>query len=334
MLKTGKLDNKLLEDIVFKYIRHRRPEVLTRPGIGEDCAVIDFGPYECVVSTDPITAAAAQAGVLAIHVSCNDIASNGVAPLGVMLAVLLPEGTREDEVRDIMRKAAEAAEESNVEIIGGHTEITAAVTKPVIISTAIGRAEKGASQNAKTMRPGDFFLLTKQAGLEGTGIIASDFRRRLANVLSDAEISEAEAMLSRVSVVREGVIAGRIGTSGMHDVTEGGVLGAVWEMCEISGTGAEIWEDAIPVAAVTKKICAHFGIDGLRLISSGSMLIAARPEKKDLLLSAVREAGVDISCIGVVKERETGLSVISGDVRRGIEPPGADEIYKVTSENP
>ncbi|MDR2356070.1 MAG: AIR synthase family protein [Clostridiales Family XIII bacterium] len=329
MLKLGKLDNKLLEDIVFRHIRHRRPEVLTRPGIGDDCAVLDFGPYECVLSTDPITAAAAQAGLLAIHVSCNDIASNGVAPLGVMLAVLLPKGTEEGEVRELMRRAAEAAEELDVEIIGGHTEITAAVTKPVIISTAVGRAEKGASQNAKDMRPGDFLLLTKQAGLEGTGIIANDFAQRLTYMLREAELREAQAMLSRVSVVREGVIAGRIGTAGMHDVTEGGVLGAVWEMCEISGTGAEIWEDAIPVAAVTRKICAHFDIDCLRLISGGSMLIAARPEKKDALLSAIRTAGTEVACIGVVQERDAGIFMVSCDTRQPVDPPGADEIYKV-----
>jgi hydrogenase expression/formation protein HypE len=328
MLKIGKLDNKLLEEIVFKHVRHRKPEVLTRPGIGEDCAVIDFGPYECVVSTDPITAAPAQAGTLAIHVSCNDIASNGVAPVGVMLAVLLPEGTEEDEVRGLMREAAEAAESIDVEIIGGHTEITAAVTRPVIVSTAIGRAEKGASSRAKSMRPGDFFLLTKSAGLEGTGVIASDFKHELAGVLSDAEISEAEAMLTKVSVVREGVTAGRVGNSGMHDVTEGGVLGAVWEMCEISKTGAEIWDGAIPVAEVTRKLCAHFGMDCLRLISSGSMLIAARPETKDRLMSAIRESGVEISCIGVVKEREAGLRIVGDGFMNEIGPPGADEIYK------
>ncbi|MDR2088321.1 MAG: AIR synthase family protein [Clostridiales Family XIII bacterium] len=330
MLKIGKLDNNLLEDIVFRHIRHRRQEVLTRPGVGEDCAVVDFGAYECVLSTDPITAAAAQAGPLAIHVSCNDIAASGVAPLGVLLAVLLPEGTREEEVRELMRRAAEAAAELDVEIIGGHTEITASVTKPVIISTAIGRAAKGAAQSAKDMRPGDCLLLTKRAGLEGTGILASDFKHRLAGVLSDAELIEAEAMLSRVSVVCEGVIAGRIGTAGMHDVTEGGVLGAVWEMCEISGTGAEIREKAIPVAPVTRKVCAHFGLDSLRLISSGSMLIAARPAKKDALMAAIGEAGVEITCIGAVRERGEGVRIVGGDgVRRSVDPPGADEIYKV-----
>jgi hydrogenase expression/formation protein HypE len=115
----------------------------------------------------------------------------------------------------------------------------------------------------------------------------------------------------------------------MHDVTEGGVLGAVFEMCEIAETGAEIWEETIPVAAVTRKICAHFGIDSLRLISSGSMLIAAHPAEKDALLSAVREAGVEIACIGVVRERSAGLYVVQDGIRRAIDPPGADEIYKV-----
>jgi len=98
MLKAGKLDSRLLEEIVFKNIKFKRPEVITRPGIGEDCAVVDFGAYECVLSTDPITAAVGEIGRLAVHISCNDIASNGVEPLGIMLAVMLPEGTTQEQV--------------------------------------------------------------------------------------------------------------------------------------------------------------------------------------------------------------------------------------------
>ena len=106
MLKIGKLDSDLLEKIVFRNIRFRRPEVLTRPGIGEDCAVIDYGSYECVMSTDPITAAIGDVGRLSVHISCNDVASNGVEPVGIMLAVLLPEGTTEKQVDDMMHQAA------------------------------------------------------------------------------------------------------------------------------------------------------------------------------------------------------------------------------------
>lgn len=328
-MKIGKLDSKLLEEIVFNNIKFKRPEVVTRPGIGEDCAVVDFGDYDCVLSTDPITGAVGEIGRLAINISCNDIASNGIEPLGILLACMLPEGTTEDEIREIMCQAGEESAKIGVEIIGGHTEITAAVNQPVIVSTALGRSLKGASQNAKDMKPGDYILMTKLAGMEGTGIIACDHKQRLNGVLTADEISEAEAMVSQISVVREGVIAGRIGTSGMHDITEGGVLGAVWEMCEISDTGAEVYLEEIPVAEVTKKICSYFGIDWLRLISSGCMLIIARPERKDTLIKEINNAGIPAACIGRITEKSRGRVIIGGGTKIDITPPDSDELYKV-----
>lgn len=329
MLKVGKLDSDLLKKIVFEKITYKRPEVLIRPGIGEDCAVVDFGDYECVMSTDPITAAVSEIGRLAIHITCNDIASNGVEPLGIMLSVMLPLGTTEEDVKIIMEHAGETAAELGVEIIGGHTEITQAVHTPVIVSTAIGRAKKGQSQSATEMKPGDFVMMTKSAGIEGTGILALDFERELGDVCSKEELLEAKQLLSQVSVVREGIVAGKIGTAGMHDITEGGVLGAVWEMCEISHNGVELWLDHIPVKNVTKKICEHFGINYLRLISSGCMLIMVTPENRSLLEHDLAKAGIEVSCIGVIKERKVGVMMKSEDGLEPIAPPEADELYKV-----
>lgn len=328
-MKIGKIDSDLLERIVFKNIRFRRPEVVTRPGIGEDCAVVEFGNYDCVLSTDPITGAVGDIGRLAVHISCNDIASNGIEPLGILLACMLPESTTADEIEHMMKQAGEAAEKLGVEIIGGHTEITAAVNQPVIVSTALGRAPSGGSQKAADMREGDYILLTKTAGLEGTAVIACDHADRLAGVLDAAELAEAKAMLDQVSVVREGVAAGKIGTAGMHDVTEGGVLGAVWEMCEIAGVGADIWFEDIPVSEITKKISAHFGIDWLRLISSGCMLIVAHSEQKDTLIDAIREQGVSVNCIGRVTAPGAERIMIRDGKRLVIDPPTSDELYKV-----
>lgn len=333
MLKTGKLDSRLLEEIVFKNIKFKRPEVITRPGIGEDCAVVDFGSYECVLSTDPITAAVGEIGKLAVHISCNDIASNGIEPLGILLAIMLPEGTTEEQVEMIMKQAGEVSEELGVEIIGGHTEITSAVSKPVIVSTAIGRGEKWASQHTENMNPGDYILMTKQAGMEGTGIIAGDFGEELKGILTEGEFQVAKEMLNQVSVVKEGVIAGKIGTAGMHDITEGGVLGSVWEMCNIAKTGAEVWIEKIPVSDVTKKICDHFDIDYLRLISSGSMMIMVHPEVKDQMMDTLQNAGISVACIGVICEREAGIRMVKGDEKTVIAPPASDELYKVISKD-
>lgn len=333
VLKVGKLDSNLLKNAVIDKIKYKRPEVLARAGIGEDCAVIDFGEYECVLSTDPITAAVSEIGRLAIHISCNDIASNGVEPVGILLTVMLPEGSTDDDVRTIMEQAADAADACNVEIIGGHTEVTTAVNKPVIVSTAIGKGLRGGSASAENIRIGDSIIMTKTAGLEGTGIIAGDFESELKGVLSNDEIEGAKALLDNVSVVRDGTVAGSVGTHGMHDVTEGGILGAIWEICQIAGVGAEIHEDAVPVNPVTRKICDHFGINYMRLISSGSMIIMARPEKKNEIIKKLEAVGVAAAEIGRITASEDGLVLVKGsgkdEKRMPIDPPGPDELYKV-----
>jgi hydrogenase expression/formation protein HypE len=332
ILKAGKLDSDLLQEIVFDKIQFKRPEVLTRPGIGEDCAVVDFGSYECILSTDPITAAISEIGRLAIHISCNDIASNGVEPLGIMLAVMLPVGTTREEIEEMMRQAGAASRELGVEIIGGHTEITQAVSKPVIVSTAIGRGNKWASQHTENMNPGDLIMLTKSAGLEGAGILACDFEDRLKKILTAQELSRSKAFLDRVSVVAEGVAAGKVGTHGMHDVTEGGVLGAVWEMCQVAGVGAEVWADQVPVEPETKKICDYFTLDYLRLISSGCMLIMVPREKQEEMSAALADIGVQAAYIGVIEEEWRGMYMKVEDERIAIAPPASDELYKVVGQ--
>ena len=175
--------------------------------------------------------------------------------------------------------------------------------------------------------------MTKTAGLEGTGIIAGDFKNQLKEILTDEELAEAKALLGNVSVVRDGTVAGSVGTHGMHDVTEGGILGAIWEMCRIAGVGAEIHEDAVPVNDVTRKICDHFGINYLRLISSGSMIIMARPEKKNEIIKKLAAVGVEAAEIGVITPPESGLVLVKGsgadESRVPIDPPGPDELYKV-----
>ena len=138
--------------------------------------------------------------------------------------------------------------------------------------------------------------------------------------LSAEELRHARAMLDRVSVVAEGTAAGRTGVCAMHDITEGGVLGAVWEMCKVAGLGAEIEEKSIPVDPVTLKICSRFDINPLRLISSGCMLIIARPDKKEQLESVIDE----ITCIGKIMDTEYGIRMDG----KAISPPESDELYK------
>lgn len=325
-LPIGKLDSDLLKEIVYKNISYKNDAVLQRPGIGEDCAVVDFGDYECVMSTDPITGSVEDIGKLAINVTLNDIASNGVAPLGIMLAVMLPYGTTKEDVEKIMQQAGQEAEKNRIEIIGGHTEITDAVTRPVIVSTAIGKCPAGKSVNSDNIKVGDRILVTKELGLEGIGIISKDCKERLAGNLSKAELSEAQSFIHKTNVVREGILAGEVGVDGMHDITEGGLLGAVWEMCETSGLGAEICYEKVPFSDVGRKICDLLNLDFLRLISSGSMLIIAEPDKSAELIKKAASEGINITDIGEITE--SGRIMTKNGQRLEIAPPSADELYK------
>ncbi len=323
MLPVGKLDSDILREIVFNKITLRRKEVKTRAAIGEDCAVVDFGNSDLVISTDPITAAVEEIGNLAIHISCNDIASNGIEPIGIMLSVMLPIGTEKKDVEKIMEQAGQVAEKLGVEIVGGHTEITGVVNKPVIVSTAFGRKLEGAEESQPEQ--GDSIIMTKTAGIEGIGIIASDLEEKIIGILSADEIKEAKDFLNNISVVKEGVEAGKIGVSKMHDITEGGILGAVWEMCQGANLGAEIKKENIPLDKVTEKISSALKIDPYRLISSGCMLIICKQEKEEKIKASIEKLGIKATKIGEMKEKTFGIKMDGQE----IEPPKGDEIYKV-----
>ena len=326
-MRIGKLDNDMLERLVLGKTGVSREEVIKGAGIGEDCAVLDFGAYDCVLSTDPITASADRIGSLAVHVSCNDIAAHGTEPVAIMLTVLLPPSVTEDEIEEIARQADETAKELGISIIGGHTEITDSVTRPLISAVALGRAQK--REGFEEPKDGDSIIVTKSLALEGTGILAEKHSDLLRRVMTEQEIEKAKAMLDRVSVVKEGVIAGGLGVSAMHDITEGGVLGAVWEVCSLKGVGAELQMENLPFEDETLTLCAYLGIDPLRLISSGSMLVVIRTDKEEVLITALEEAGIPATTIGLIKPAADGIVLIDRSGERVlIEPPGPDEIYK------
>ena len=326
MMKTGKLPDAVLKKIVFDKIRKVRSEVLVRPGTGMDCSALDFGEYICVLSSDPITGTAKEIGRLSVHISCNDIASCGVEPLGLMTTILCPPGSTEKELEQIMDQLADAAASINVDLLGGHTEVTTAVTRFVISCTAVGRCVRDDMVVATGARDGDDLVITKHAGLEGASIIAHEKETELRNALGNKDIEEAKAFIDNISVVKDGLAAAKFGAHAMHDVTEGGILGAVWEMCEASGKGAEVNIDRIPVLLSTRRICEYYNIDPYRLISSGCMLIAASDGKG--LAEHLGKEGIAAAVIGRLNGTGDIRALRDGKKER-IGPPEADELYKV-----
>lgn len=323
-MKIGKINWDDLKEVIDNSKGVKRKEVRISSGIGEDCSIISFGEYECVLSTDPITGAASNTGSLAVNINCNDIASCGAEPLGILVTILAPEGTSLKEIKKVMKDIDEETKKLNVEVIGGHTEITDAVNRLVVSCTAVGRAKAGKGVSTAGAKAGDDIIITKELCLEGTCILANDYEKKLEGVLTTVEIEKAKGFLNNISVVEEGKIAGDYGVSSMHDITEGGVLGALWEMAEASGIGFKVFQEKMPVNEITEKICRFFQIDPLRLISSGSMLIAVKNGED--LVNKLKEKGIKAAIIGKITDHK-GVLVSQGEEKEVL-PPERDELFK------
>jgi len=325
-MEVGKIPNNILNKLILENIKNKRSEILIRPAIGEDCTAIDLDGKICVLSTDPVTGAANNIGKLAVHISCNDVASSGAEPIGILITILAPPSAEISDFQLIMKQAAEVCDKLNVEILGGHTEITSAVNRFVLSSTVIGKTIKDKLVLTSGAQAGDDIIMTKWAGLEGTAIIAADMENELGKTVGTDIVKKAKGFINHISVVKEGMLAGEFGVNSMHDITEGGVLGAVWEVLRSSGKGGIIYKDKIPVKEETSKICEHFNIDPFRLISSGSMLITCK--KGAELIEILKKNNIEASIIGIVNEGNE-IKLKDGDDFIKISQPGSDELYKV-----
>jgi hydrogenase expression/formation protein HypE len=319
-MRIGKLSPDELRSIVFDNIRQTRPEVVVPAGLGEDSTVLDLGGELCVVSTDPITGASSGLGRLAVIIACNDVATSGADPVAVILTILAPPHSTLEEISLVMEQANQAAQELGVQIAGGHTEVTAAVNQMVLSTTSIGRVSKDNLLFGGKVTPDCSLLLVREAGLEGTSIIAHDYGELLQEFMSQDEISAAQELAEQLSVVYLCRIAAGNGAVAMHDVTEGGVLGAAYEMAQAAAVGLELTEE-IPIHPLTRKICSRYGLDPLRLISSGAILVATRSPEQTM--AALRATGVPVAVIG----RFTNNAGKITRNERTISPPEGDELW-------
>lgn len=326
-MEIGKVSETILKRSIFRQMHTRREEVLVGAGVGEDCAVMQLAPDEVfVLSTDPITGTEKDIGKLAIQITANDLASAGAQPVGVLLTVLLPPSADEAQIRQLAKEVDEACQELRIQVMGGHTEVTAAVNQPLISVTGVGKVKKGCLVTTGGAKVGDDVVVTKWIGIEGTSIIAKEKEAELLSRFSRAFVKVAKDFDKFLSVVPEAMTAVEFGVSAMHDVTEGGIYGALWELAEAAGVGLEIDLKAIPIRQETVEICECFRLNPYQLISSGCMLMTATDGRG--LVRALQKEGIQAKVIGRCVEGKA-KKVMNGEDVAYLERPKVDEVYKI-----
>ena len=325
-MEIGKVPENVLKRSILKQIKTKRPEVLVGADVGEDCAIIGLQPDDVMVlSTDPITGTTKEMGRWAVMISANDIASSGAEVVGVLVCALLPPRIREIKIRELMQEIEACCQELNIQVVGGHTEVTDAVNRPVLSVTGIGKVKKERMIPTKGAKPGQDIVITKWAALEGTAILAKEKEEELLQKFPAFLIEEAKGYSQYLSIIKEAAIAGKSNVSAMHDITEGGVFGALWEMAESAGVGLTIDLKKIPIKQATVEICNYFDVNPYEMMSSGSLMLAA--DNGYDLVRVLEEAGIHAAVIGKVTEGNDRV-VTNGEETRFLEPPKTDQLYK------
>lgn len=326
-MKAGKLSDSVLRRSVIKQLHNSSDDILLQSGVGVDGSRIAWNCDEDVVlSMDPITLSRERIGWLGICAALNDVACAGATPIAVLVSILLPTSASEQLLRDILGDMRLACDPHGIAIIGGHTEVTRAVREPLVTVTGVGRVHKSHRMDAKDIAPDMDIVATKWIGLEGTAILASEKYEELAERFTKPFLDQAKAFYNYIPIWSEAAVAVKSGAGAMHDVSEGGIYGALWDMAERAGVGLEIDLQRIPIRQETVEICEFFDLNPYKLLGGGCALIAAKDGES--LVQAMERANIPAVVIGRTTDSNDRI-LFRGEDRRFLETTQTDELRRV-----
>lgn len=314
-MRQGKVSQAVLDRSVIRQI-------------GTDTLAEAYKPdsvENLVFSTGPATGIYSDVCKYALSRACNDVAAKFGEPIGVTVSAIYPPETQEQVIASDAKSLGELLRARNLQLFGGHTEVTDAVSRPLITITAIGRADK-ALHRAKE---GDTLILTESIALEAVSILAELRQDALEAHFPKFLCAEAKAFGEKLSIVQAAQIAGRY-ASAMQDLSQGGIFGSLWEFAEQSGIGLEVDLKAIPIRQETVEICDYLGVNPYESLSSGSLLFSTDNEQD--ALRALHEAGIEACVIGRVSASNDRI-IRSGEEIRYLDRPKADEMFSIFAQS-
>jgi hydrogenase expression/formation protein HypE len=331
MLPVGKLPPSLLARILPEGAPD--PRLILGPGVGLDCAVVDLGDRMLAFKSDPITFTSDSIGWYAVQVNANDIVTVGAAPRWFLPTLLLPgNGTTSDLVENIMEQINLACRDLGISVVGGHTEITHSLKRPIMAGTMIGEISPGQLVTPRGAAPGDRLLLTKGVPIEGTAILAREFEPTLSIQIDRDDLEQAREYLFNpgISVVRDAQIACGAGSvTAMHDPTEGGLAAALWELATACERSLVVETEKIPISDISRRICQSLGLDPLSTIASGALLLSVRDADADKICHALVDEGINCTAIGKVEAGPTAVWGLENGKRISFPYPERDEIARM-----
>ena len=272
-------------------------------------------------------------GRYAVHVNANDVAVLGARPLWFFVVLLLPEGRTTPELAEtIMADVRATCEELGITLGGGHTEITQGLDRPILVGQMLGEIVPTRLVRKTRIAVGDQILLTRGVAIEGTAILAQEMNEQLRDRVDADVLARAARLLvdPGISVVSAALTAGDAGEAvhAMHDPTEGGLATGLFELVAPAALGLRVIREHIPVFPETETICSTLGLDALKLIASGALLIAVAPDGADSVITAIEATGIPVAVIGEVRPSSEGTTIVTHGSVEPLSPAVRDEIAR------
>lgn len=328
----GKIPIDLLRGLLARFAKTGDPRVLVGAGIGLDAAAIRIGSRVLVAKTDPITFVADEIGAYALLINANDLATMGATPKWFLATVLLPaRSTTTSSVNRLFSQLHAICRRLHVSLCGGHSEITDAVTRPVVVGCLLGECEPGKIVTAAGAQIGGAVLLTKGVAIEAVSILARERADEIRRLHGARFLARCRRYLTEpgLSILKEAQVAMATGgVHAMHDPTEGGLSSALYELAEAAGVGLTIDAGAIRILPEAAQLCADFGLNPLGTIASGSLLICADQARETRMVTRLRRARIPVARIGTVVAKRNGVMLIEQGHARPCPRFAVDELAR------
>ena len=334
-LDAGKIPGDLLGRLLGG-IKSDDSDLIVGPGIGRDAAAVRIGNEILVLKTDPITFASEGAARYLVNINANDLACLGATPRWMLVTALFPVGTARSQIKQTFAELSIATRERGISLVGGHTEITPGIDRPILVGMLSGIASNKRFLPPGLATTGNVLILSKPLAIEGTAILATERRIFLEQSVGVDTVERAAEFLYNpgLSVAPDAEVARSTGgVRALHDPTEGGIAMGAREIAEASGLGVELNRDAIAFYPETEAIAEACGIDPIGMLASGSLLIAADPERETDLLVALRSEGFAAARIGQLTPPGSGYWLRRGDERLPLPTFVQDEVSRFLLES-
>lgn len=334
-MEVGKFPPELLERLLNS-AGSDDPRVVLGPRVGEDAAALDFGDRLLIAKSDPVTFATERAGWYAVQVCANDVACTGATPRWFLATLLVPDSFSIEEAKRLFDDVMESCNTLGVTLIGGHSEVTQGIQRPIVMGTMLGEVQRDRLITTAGAQEGDSIVVTKGVAIEGTALLARDRADDLRRAgVEESVIARSAEMLNTlgISVIHDAQTSVQFPVHSMHDITEGGLFTALHEVAVASGLGLAVEEDSVPVLPETNAVCIALGLHPMGLLASGAMLVTLHPQYTPSLLHYLDRAGINAWEIGQMLPSEEGSVLFT---RGGDEVPlpkfTRDELARYLSE--